>query len=167
MFVRRAFYWAQLAAIFVLPTWILVARTLSVDGLGAQDILVFLAWPALAVSMIVALGITWSRKAVRSSRAVSWIDVGALSVWFAAAIAYGAFIAASAPLGAGLTGGLLALLSVGVVGLALWQLIAAARTRVQEVFASLDSSAVPIGEYSASPFRPGDGPVIRIEPSDR
>ena len=38
---------------------------------------------------------------------------------------------------------------------------------MQEVFASFDSSAVPIGEYAATPFRAGDGPVIRIEPSDR
>lgn len=167
MFVRRAFYWAQLAAIVVLPTWMLVARTLSADGLGAQDILVFLSWPALAVSMIVALGITWSRASVRRSKAVSWIDVAALSVWFATAIAYGAFVAASSELGAGLTGGFLALVSISVIGLAAWQLVAAARKRVQEVFASLDPSAVPIGEYSATPFRPGDEPTIRIEPSDR
>jgi len=167
MFVRRVFYWAQLAAVVVLPTWIMVARALSVDGLGAQDILVYLSWPALAVSMIVVLGITWSRAAVRRARAVSWIDVAALSVWFGTAVAYGAFIAASSELGAGLTGGLLALVSVAVIGLAAWQLVAAARRRVKEVFASLDSSAVPIGEYAATPFRPGDGPVIRIEPSDR
>lgn len=167
MFVRRVFYWAQLAAIIALPTWIMVARTLSENAFGAQDVLIFLAWPALAFSMIVVLGLTWARKSVRSARSVSWIDVGALSVWFATAIAYGGFIAASSTLGAGLTGGLLALASVAMIALSVWQLIVAARKRVQEVFASLDASAVPIGEYSATRFRPGDGPVIRIEPSDR
>lgn len=167
MIIRRAFYWAQLGAVVLLPLWILVARALSVDGLGAQDVLVFLSWPALFVSMAAVLGVTWSRKAVRSSRALSWIDVGALSVWFATAIAYGAFIAASSQLGAGLTGGFLALLSVVVLGVAVWQLIVAARRRVQEVFASIDQTAVPRGEFAATTFRPSDGPVIRIDPSER
>ena len=75
MWLRRAFYWIQLVAVIAVPGWIVVARAIAPSGLGAQDVLVFLAWPALAVAMIVVVGLTWARKAVRTTRVLSWTDV--------------------------------------------------------------------------------------------
>lgn len=167
MVLRRAFYWVQLAAIVAVPLWIVVARAIAPVGLGAQDVLVFLAWPALAFAMIVVLGITWARKAVRDSRVLSWLDVAALATWYAVAIGYGAFIAAASELGAGLTGGLLILVSIAVFWSAIWQLVVAARNRVKTVLAGLDYTAIPAGEYQATRFARGDGDVIRIDSPDR
>ena len=167
MWLRRAFYWVQLAAILVLPSWIMVARSISPYGLGTQDLLVFLAWPALTVSMIVVLGVTWARKSVRTTKTLSWTDVVSLGAWYLIAIVYGIFVAQSAELAAGLTGGLLALASLAVFAIAVWQLMVAARRRVETVFASLDYVALPQGEYRATTFTPADGDVIRIDPSDR
>lgn len=167
MWLRRAFYWVQLAAIIVLPSWIMIARGISPSGLGTQDLLVFLAWPALTVSMIVVLGVTWARKSVRTTKTLSWTDVIALGSWYLIAIVYGVFVARSAELAAGLTGGLLALASLAVFAVAVWQLMVAARRRVETVFASLDHVALPQGEYRATRVAPTDGDVIRIDPSDR
>lgn len=162
MLLRRASYWVQLAAVVALPSWIVVARAIAPTGLGAQDVVVFLAWPALAVAMIAVVGITWGRASVRSSRALSWMDVAALSTWYAVAILYGVFISRSSELGTGLTGGFLVLVSIAVFWVAVWQLIVAARRRVKTVIANLDYRAVPSGEYTATKF--DDGNVIRIDP---
>lgn len=152
MWLRRAFYYLQPAAIVLAPGWIVVARALTDADLGAQDVIVFLAWPLLAFAMIVVLGLTWARRAVRSTRAVSWADAAALAVWYATGVAYGLFIAAGSRTGAGLTGGLLLLVSIAAIGLAVWQLIQAARRRVQTVLAGLDRSAIPAGQYRATGF---------------
>ena len=164
MWLRRAFYWVQLAAAIALPAWIVVARSIAPESLGAQDVIVFLAWPALALMMVIVIGVTWGRRSVRADRTLSWIDVGALSLWYAVAIVYGMFISVSSSLGAGITGGLLALVSIGVFWVAVWQLIVAARKRVETVLAGLDYTAIPAGEYQASRIPPGDGDVIRIHP---
>lgn len=171
MWFRRAFYYVQLAAVVLLPIWIVAARAIAPTGLGAQDILVFLSWPALAISMIAVVGITWARKSVRETKTLSWLDVAALSTWYAVAIAYGVFIALSSELGAGLVGGVLVLVSIVVFWVAVWQLVVAARRRVQSVLAGLDAGldrgAVPAGQYNATRFARGDGDVIRIEQSER
>ena len=167
MLFRRAFYWVQIAAIVLLPLWIIVARSVAARSFGALDVLVFLSWPALAIAMVATLGITWARKSVRSTRTLSWQDVAALSTWYVVAIAFGAFIAVSSQLGTGLTGGLLVLVTIGVMWVATWQLVAAARKRVKTVLASLDYTAIPAGNYEASRFGPDDGRVIRIEQSER
>ena len=173
MWVRKAFYWVQLVAIAVVPVWIIVATSIAPTGLGAQDILVFLAWPALALAQVAVLGITRARKAVRQQHILSWVDVAALSTWYAVAIAYGGFVAAASRLGAGLTGGLLIVVTIAVIALAVWQLVTAARAHVRTVMASLDYTAVPAGEYRASantgPSSPGsgDGDVYRITPPQR
>jgi len=167
MWLRRAFYWVQLAAIIVLPSWIMIARAIAPTGLGAQDLLVFLSWPALTVSMLVVLGVTRARKAVRSTKILSWTDVISLGIWYLIAIVYGVFIAVASELGAGFTGGVLALASLAVFGIAVWQLITAAKRRVETVLASLDYTAIPAGEYQATRILPGDGEVIRIDPADR
>lgn len=166
MLVRRIFYYVQLAAVVLLPGWIIVARAIAPTGLGAQDVIVFLSWPLLALAMLVVIGLTWARKAVRSTKTLSWTDVAALTVWYATSIAYGAFISVSSGVGAGLTGGLLLLVGIVVIALAVWQLLNAARRRVQTVMASLDRSAVPAGRYEATRIARGDGEVITISTND-
>jgi len=150
MLIRRALYYAQFAAVAVLPLWIVVARTLSTSGLGSQDVLVFLSWPLLAVALIGVLGVTLARRSVRLSRTVSWADVASLSAWYASAIAYGAFVAASSTLGSGLGGGLLALMSLVAFAVAVKQLVDAARHRVRTVLAGLDRGAIRIDAPSGS-----------------
>lgn len=176
MWLRRAFYYLQPAAIILVPGWVVVARALTTVELGAQDVLVFLAWPLLAFAMIVVLGLTWARRSVRVSKTLSWTDVVTLTAWYATGVAYGAFIAAGSRTGSGLLSGLLLLVSVVAIGLAAWQLLQAARRRVRTVLAGLDRSAIPAGQYRASEHRAtgssgsdaagpqsADGDVIRID----
>ena len=167
MWLRKAFYWVQIVAVVLVPLWIAVAVAIAPDSLGAQTVFAFIAWPSLLVGMAVVLGITWARKSVRSARTLSWLDVAALATWYAVAIAYGVVLAAGLPVAAGLLGGALMLVSIAVFALAIWQLVVAARRRVQTVFASLDQSAVKMAEYGSSRDDAGrgrgDGNVIRIE----
>ncbi len=172
MWIRRAAYWVQLAAIAVVPTWIVVAIAASPRSLGAQDVLAFLSWPALAVAMLVVTGLTWARKAVRSTRALSWPDVASVGTWIVVAVAYGAFIAAASAQGAGLMGGLLVLVSIAAFWVAIWQLVRAARTRVETVMAQFDRTMVqvnpvPVGEYTATRNARGDGDILTIRPPER
>jgi len=164
MLVRRAFYWVQLAAIVLVPGWIVVASAIAPRGLGATDVLVFLSWPALAVAMVVVAALTWSRRAVRERRAVSWTDVAALSVWYAVAICYGVGVAVASRLATGLLGGLLLLVSIAVIGLAVYQLVQAARQRVRTVLAGFDRSAVPVDRYDRAPDARGGPPIERRDP---
>ncbi|MFP7759903.1 MFS transporter [Marisediminicola sp. LYQ85] len=164
MWLRRAFYYVQIAAIIAVPLWIVVARSIATEGVGAIGALVFVIWPTLAIAMVAVLFLTWGRKSVRSTRTLSWIDVGALSAWYLTAIGYGVAIAVADSLFAGLLAGVLFLVTVAVFWVAVWQLITAARKRVETVLASLDQTAVPAGEYQATRFARGDGDVIRIDP---
>lgn len=172
MWLRRAFYVAQFAAVLVLPLWIVVARAIAPTGLGAQDVLVFLSWPLLGFALLVVAGLNQARKAVRRTRALEWTDAAVAVVWWATAITYGVFISQSAALGTGLTGGLLLVVSIAAIGIAVWQLVTAARRAVQTVLADIDRRAmgpgqtVNAGQYEATPLTRGDGPVIRIDGTD-
>lgn len=172
MSLRRAFSWVQLVAIVAVPLWIVVAIAIAPSSLGAQDILALLSWPALAVAMLAVTGITWARHSVRSSKALSWWDVASVGTWIVVAVTYGCFIAASSALGAGLTGGALVLVSVAAFWVAIWQLVRAARTRVETVMAQFDRTmvqvnSVPAGEYTATRDARGDGDVLTIHPPKR
>ncbi|MEY2849861.1 MAG: hypothetical protein RI885_2528 [Actinomycetota bacterium] len=169
MWIRRAFYWIQLAAIVALPVWIVVAIAMSPRSLGAQDLLALLSWPALAVAMLVVTGLTWARRAVRSTRTLSWMDVASVGTWITVAAVYGAFIAGSSALGSGLTGGLLVLVSIAAFWVAIWQLVRAARQRVETVMAQFDRATVRVdsvsaGEYTSTREARGDGDILTIHP---
>ena len=167
MWLRTVFYYLQFAMVVLLPASIVVARASAPAGLGAQDVLVFLSWPLLAISLLAVLGLTWARKATRSTRTLSWSDVAVLAAWYATGFAYAGFIAVASQLGAGLAGGLLVLVTIAAIWSAIWQLLRAAKRRVETVIAGLDRVAVPAGEYSATRLSRGDGDVFRIDPSDR
>ncbi|MCC6270817.1 MAG: MFS transporter [Microbacteriaceae bacterium] len=134
MWLRRVFYYAQYWVIPVLPLWLLVARGLSVNG-GWEFVVLLFAAPLLSLALIVVMGLTVARKAVRRARMLSWVDVGILSTWYASVLAAGII---SHPLMAVLA------LSLTLVAFwsAVWQWIVETRQRVTLAFASYD--AIPV-----------------------
>jgi hypothetical protein len=147
MYIRRAlFYWQFIAAV-LLPAWVLVARGLILSDVGWDFLLYLLLCPLLFVAMMAVAGLTTARKAVRSSRSVSWRDAAVLLVWHALIVTYG-FIASSA----------LATLIVLVGVLAFWnaayELYTETRTRVKNAL-SLDP--LDQGAYRVEPQAPDAG----------
>ena len=163
MWLRRIFYYTQPLALVALPLWIMAASIVARPGLGAADILSFLAWPALAVNMLLVLLLTRARKVVRTSKALSWPDVVSLASWFAVAMSYGIFIVQSSRVGAGTSGGILVLVSLAATANAIWQLVTAARRRVETVLSTFDGAPLSAGHFEATRLSRGDGPVIRID----
>lgn len=164
--IRRGFYLALRWAPVVLPLWLILML-----GLRSWESVGVLALPlgglALAAGLGVVLFLTWLRKDVRSSRAVSWLDVGVLGVWWVLILA--------APFLEG-TPVILFVLVVGIVAFwsALLQWVLETRRRVrsalddfnvtvQSAEQQLRSTRVsPPGQ--SSPSAPLRGHVIRIDP---
>lgn len=135
MWLRRVFYYAQFWMIPVLPLWLLIASGLSINGAGWELILLLFAAPLLSVVLIVVMGITMARKAVRRARLLSWIDVGILGSWYVSVILAAVF---PHPLMA-----VLAIsLALAAFWSAVWQLIVETRQRVSLAFASY--GAIPV-----------------------
>ena len=163
MLTRRAFFYWQIIAAFLLPSWVLVGRGIIDDGVGWDFVLYLVLCPILCVAMLAVAGLTVARKNVRTQRAVSWQDVAVLGAWHAAIIAYG-FVSSSALVV------VVVLLAVVAFWSAVWQLFAETRTRVQNAF-SLDP--IDTGSYTAettgADAAPASGPdagrVIIINPS--
>lgn len=161
MWTRRAFFVIQFGAAIVLPLWLLIGRGLIVDGPGWEFVLLLFVCPILALGMLAVAGLTTARKSVRSMRAVSWLDVGILSAWYASIV--GAGLVAHTAVAV-----VVVLVSVGSFWAALWQLFSETRNRVRTVMASFDRTAVPAGEYEASrraaPYGADADRIIRIDP---
>lgn len=133
-------------------------------GGGWQTLGVLLASIVLFVALAAISGIIFARPGVRTSKAVSWIDVAVLTVIAASAITLGFDTAAS-------TAATVVLIVAVIGGFwgAVWQFFTEARKRVQDVFASFE---VPPATPGAG-FRPNqvpagirnDGEYIVIETS--
>ena len=128
MFVRRAFYYWQVAAVVILPLWVLIGWSVF-GGQVWQFLLVMLSCGVLALAMAAVGVLIYARKGVRQARAVSWLDVTLLAAWHASIIAIGFFTP---------VGSILAVVAL-VLGLgAFWssiaQLFAETKRRVQGVF---------------------------------
>lgn len=138
MWLRRAFYFAQFWMIPVLPLWLLIGRGLSISGSGWELVVLLFAAPLLSLALIVVMGLTMARKAVRRARMLSWIDVGVLGSWYASVVVAGMI---SHPL--------LAVLAIGLTLVAfwsaVWQWIVETRQRVTLAFASYD--AIPVNAH--------------------
>lgn len=135
MWLRRAFYYAQYWAIPALPLWLLVGRGLSIDGSTWAFVVLLFAAPAVALVLIIVMGLTMARKSVRRARMVSWPDVGILAGWYAVVVVAGLY---SNPLVA-----VLAVIATLVAfWSAVWQLFAETRRRVSLAFASYESIPV-------------------------
>lgn len=135
MWLRRAFFYAQFWAIPVLPLWLLIARGVAIDGAGWEFVVLLFATPLLSVALIVVMGLTMARKAVRRARMLSWVDVGVLGAWYLSVIFAGLY---SAPALAVLA---IALMIVSFWS-AVWQWVIETRQRITLAFASYD--AIPV-----------------------
>jgi len=187
MTIRRAFYRLLWVAVFVLPVWVLLARAFFGVPLGLQFVGQLLLVPLLFVGQAVATGILVGRRSVRRSKAVSWSDVGLLTLSWAGQLGLGFFIvdssaeSTSASAFTRVAGGassldlstaLFALCAVvtiaslvGLVASGIVQFAEEARARMATSLADLERVAAGSG---ATPRRqPGfgdDGPVITITP---
>lgn len=165
MVIRRSLYVALRWAPIVLPFWYMLVAGIR----GWRDIGV-LAVPmvgiVLAASLAIVLFLTWIRKDVRLDQAVSWVDVGALSVWFMLIIA--SPMPSNAPM-------LLLVLIVGIIAFwsAIVQWVMETRRRVKSVVDEFSEAAASAREFQATRVtRPGQatpdaplrGQVIRIDP---
>ncbi|HEV7848089.1 MAG TPA: hypothetical protein VGO88_02035 [Mycetocola sp.] len=90
MILRRAFRtWMFIAAV-ALPIWPLVGWGIFGGG-GWEFLVLMIVMPVLFVTMLIVAGLIWARPAVRRAAAVSWLDVGVLSLWQACVIGFGLF----------------------------------------------------------------------------
>jgi hypothetical protein len=153
MYVRRALFYWQFIAVVVLPLWVLIARGIFGSSVGWDFVFFLVVCPILAIAMGAVSGLTYARKSVRSSRTISWLDVGILAVWHAAIIAYG-FV--DSPL-------LATVIVLGaIVGFwaAVWQLFTETSRRVRGVIAGFEHTATS----GASQPNPESPRVIILEP---
>ena len=134
MFVRRVFYYWQFIAVVVLPAWLMVGASMF----GASGWMVlgsFFGGVILGIGLLLVALLIYARKEVRTRRAVSWADVGVLTLWHAMIVAVGFSTASS---------GLPVL--VVAVGLAafwfvIWEFYNAARARMREMLVVIDETA--------------------------
>lgn len=177
MWLRRVFYFLQLPAAFVIPAWIIIAPIISPSALGGIDVLIFFTWPALAVALLLAFGLTRARRSVRVSRLVSREDVAWHGAWYLIALSFGGFVAAASGTALWFTGVALVMVSAGTIVSAARQLVRAAREAMEEALTGFEAAARnasvqatdarPVGNFEATRF---DGPgqrVIRIDPPSR
>ncbi|MGO4535578.1 hypothetical protein [Leifsonia sp. 2MCAF36] len=159
MIIRKAFYWWLFPAAVILPAWLLVGWAAFHQGSGWSFLGLLVLCPILFVAMLVVSGIVMARRSVREKRAVSWRDVALFTPWHLAIIGFGFFAA-------GLTGWFAVagiLLFVATFWVAVWELLAETRARVQKTFAAYERAAQP----QATGFTPrdvvDDGEYIVIE----
>lgn len=159
--LRRAFYYALFPAVVVLPAWTLIGW--GVFGHGGWGLLgLVIAAPLMAIALLAVALLIVLRPGVRRARAVSWIDVGMLAVWYACLIGFGFF---------GLTTTLFAVLGVAAAltafWLALWQLLRAGARSVRSTMEEFERQAA---QLSAAPGRAptvdGGEVIVVREPKD-
>ena len=135
MFVRRVFYHWQFIAVLVLPAWLLVGA--SIYGSGGWDVVgSFFTGLVVGVGLLAVSLIFFARKEVRSTRMVSWADVGILAFWHGLIVAMG-FSYGIAP---GLAA-LVILVGLGSFCFAIWELVAAARRSMEAMLLLVEETA--------------------------
>ena len=135
MFVRRFFYYWQFIAVLVLPAWLLVGA--SVYGSGGWDVVgSFFSGLVVGVGLLAVSLIFFARTEVRSTRMVSWADVGILTLWHALIVGMG-FTYGVAP---GLAA-LVIVVGIGAFWFAIWELIAAARRSMRAMMLLVEETA--------------------------
>ena len=127
MILRRGLYWAQFGLAVLLPIWVLISRGIIADGIGWQFVVYVVLGPILFLALAALLGVTIARKRVRTTRAVSWLDVASLLVIWAAVFSYGLFALPALAV-------LVVLSIVAGFWVAVWQLVTETRARVKGYF---------------------------------
>ncbi|WP_368496793.1 hypothetical protein [Herbiconiux sp. A18JL235] len=158
MIIRRAFFYWQFPAAVILPAWILVGWGIFA-ATGWQIIGLIVGVMMLTVAMLATAALIFARKDVRAERAVSWLDVGLLTVLHGLVIAVGFFTEATGLLGTLAIVAVIALFWSGII-----QLVMETRRRVREALSNYEAQAARI---TNTPRRPrNDGDYIVIETSD-
>ncbi|MCI4657309.1 MFS transporter [Cryobacterium zhongshanensis] len=170
MFVRRVFYRWQFLAVLVLPAWLLVGASLFKSS-GWAVLGSFFGGIVLGLGLLAVALLFFARTEVRMERAVSWRDVGVLTLWHALIVASGFTVGASwLPL-------LVVLVGLAAFWFAIWELYASARSRMQAMIVLIDETArggaptEPAAGEHPSPigFEPTPDPsviVVREKPKD-
>lgn len=86
--IRRAFFYWQFTAVFVLPAWLFVGWGLF-GGSGWGFLGLLITAPIVFVALLVIALIVYARPAVRRTRAVSWKDVALYAVLHGSVIGLG------------------------------------------------------------------------------
>ncbi|WP_104197696.1 MFS transporter [Cryobacterium sp. M15] len=124
MIIRRAFYHWQFIAAGALPLWLLVGS--AIFGSGAWAVLgIFFGAVLIGLGLLLVALVIYARKDVRETRALSYADVGVLTLWHALIIAI--------PFSTDAAGWLSVLVIIGGLGVfwfVVWELFDAARRRV-------------------------------------
>lgn len=161
MFVRRVFYYWQFIAVLVLPAWLLVGA--SVYGSGGWDVVgSFFTGLVVGVGLLAVSLIFFARGEVRSTRAVSWADVGILTLWHGLIVAMG-FTYGVAP---GLAA-LVILVGLGAFWFAIWELVDAARRSMRAMMLLVEETARGPAFPSDVPptLPPTDGFIPTLDPT--
>jgi len=157
--IRRAFFYWQFPAAVILPAWILVGWGVFA-ATGWQIIGLIVGVMMLTVAMLATAGLIFARKDVRAERAVSWLDVGLLTVLQGLIVAIGFFTPATPLLGTLSIVAVIALFWSGII-----QLVVETRRRVRATLAAFEAQATRI---QSPPQKPRiDGEYIVIETSER
>jgi len=160
--IRRAFFYWQFPAAVILPAWILVGWGVFA-ATGWQIIGLIVGVMMLTVAMLATAGLIFARKDVRAERAVSWLDVGLLTVLHGLIIAVGFFTPVTALLGTLSVVAVIALFWSGII-----QLVVETRRRVRAALAGFEAQAQQATRLQPPVQKPRmDGEYIVIETSDR
>ncbi|SFN52487.1 hypothetical protein [Mycetocola miduiensis] len=157
MILRRAFRIWMLIAAVALPIWPLVGWGIFGGG-GWQFLVLIIAMPILFITMAAVAGLIWARPTVRRERAVSWLDVGILTLWHASVIGFGLFGPSSNAFA--VLGVLAGLAAFWVV---LWEFFTDARDRARETMAEFERMAARPTRRSTAPLARDGEELIVIE----
>ncbi|GEP26686.1 MFS transporter [Cryobacterium levicorallinum] len=153
MIIRRAFYHWQFIAAGALPLWLLVGS--SIFGSGAWAVLgIFFGAVLIGLGLLLVALLFFARKEVRETRAVSYADVGVLTLWHTLIIAI--------PFSADAAGWLSVLVIVGglaVFWFALWELFDSAKRRMRAMVDLVEQTA----RGQSAPAAPGH-PLPHVSP---
>jgi uncharacterized membrane protein YphA (DoxX/SURF4 family) len=160
--IRRAFFYWQFPAAVILPAWILVGWGVFA-ATGWQIIGLIVGVMMLTVAMLATAGLIFARKDVRAERAVSWLDVGLLTLLQGLIVAVGFFTPVTALLGTLSVVAVIALFWSGII-----QLVVETRRRVRAALAGFEAQAQQATRVQSPTQKPRiDGEYIVIETSDR
>jgi hypothetical protein len=155
--LRRALYRWQFAAVVVLPAWLLVGWAAFGSG-GWELLLVMISAGALGIALLAALGLVLARRSVRTARAVSPGDAVAMGVLALAVVGAGTYSVVSTWCAV-----VAVLAAAALVGLAIRQLLAETRQRMQDVLAVIERDAQPRAPEWRAAEGPDAGRTIRLE----
>jgi hypothetical protein len=141
--LRRVFYYWQFVAVGALPLWLMVAA--SIFGSTAWQVLgATFGAITIGFGLLVVSGLFVARREVRLAKAVSWADVGVLTLWHSLIVLMGVYSVTAPWLSV-----LVVLVGLGAFWFAVWELFDAARRRVREALVYIDETArygtVPAG----------------------